>query len=240
MRVLCLTHEHDGPAGLFADVVRERGDELLEWNVSQGPPPEVPESFDALVVFGGSMHVDQEDRHPWLTSQHDLMRAALDRGQPLMGVCLGGQLLARVAGAHVGPASRPEIGWFEIELTPEGASDPVVGALPERFEAFEWHSYAFDVPPGGVLLAETPGLRAGLPRRRGGLGSPVPPRGDARDARGLESRSGRLGAADRARARRPLERARPRARERVLRSGFPLRPLVPGADVVRDVVASRP
>jgi GMP synthase-like glutamine amidotransferase len=102
------------------------------------------------------MHVDQKDRHPWLTGQHDLMREALDRGQPLMGVCLGGQLLARVAGAHVGPAARPEIGWFEIELTPEGASDPVVGALPERFEAFEWHSYAFDVPPGGVLLAESP------------------------------------------------------------------------------------
>jgi GMP synthase (glutamine-hydrolysing) len=156
VRVLCLTHEHDGPAGLFADVVRERGDELLEWNVSQGPPPEAPESFDALVVFGGSMHVDQEDRHPWLTNQHDLMREALDHGQPLMGVCLGGQLLARVAGAHVGPASRPEIGWFEIELTSEGASDPVVGALPRRFEAFEWHSYAFDVPPGGVLLAESP------------------------------------------------------------------------------------
>jgi GMP synthase (glutamine-hydrolysing) len=156
MRVLCLTHEHDGPAGLFADVVRERGDELLEWNVSQGPPPEAPEGFDALVVFGGSMHVDQEDRHPWLTGQHDLMREAVDRGQPLMGVCLGGQLLARVAGAHVGPASRPEIGWFEIELTPEGASDPVVGALPESFEAFEWHSYTFDVPPGGVLLAESP------------------------------------------------------------------------------------
>jgi len=58
VRVLCLTHEHDGPAGLFANVVRERGDDLLEWNVSQGPPPEAPESFDALVVFGGSMHVD--------------------------------------------------------------------------------------------------------------------------------------------------------------------------------------
>jgi len=102
------------------------------------------------------MHVDQEDKHPWLTSQHDLMRDAVERGQPLMGVCLGGQLLARVAGAHVGPAARPEIGWFEIELTPEGASDPVVGALPERFEAFEWHSYAFDVPPDGVLLAKSP------------------------------------------------------------------------------------
>jgi GMP synthase (glutamine-hydrolysing) len=156
MRVLCLTHEQDGPAGLFADVVRERGAELLEWNVSQGPLPEPVEGFDALVVFGGSMHVDQGDRHPWLSSQHDLIRGAVERGQPLMGVCLGGQLLARVAGAHVGPAPRPEIGWFEVELTPEGASDPVVGALPARFEAFEWHSYAFEVPSNGVLLARNP------------------------------------------------------------------------------------
>ena len=154
MRVLSLTHEHDGHSGLFGDVVRERGDELLEWNVSQGPPPESPADFDALVVFGGSMHVDQEERHPWLMGQYDLMTDALERGQPLLGVCLGGQLLARVAGAHVGPASRPEIGWFEIELTHEGTADPVLGALPERFEAFEWHSYAFEVPPDGVLLAE--------------------------------------------------------------------------------------
>jgi GMP synthase-like glutamine amidotransferase len=84
------------------------------------------------------------------------MRDAIERGQPLMGVCLGGQLLARSAGAHVGPAPRPEIGWFEVELTPEGEADPVMGALPGRFEAFEWHSYAFDVPPNGVLLAANP------------------------------------------------------------------------------------
>jgi GMP synthase-like glutamine amidotransferase len=156
VRVLCLTHEHDGPAGLFAEVVRERGDDLVESNISEAPPAEPPAAFDALVVFGGSMHVDQEDKHPWLTGQHDLMRGAVERGQPLMGVCLGGQLLARSTGAHVGPASRPEIGWFEIELTPEGRADPVIGALPRRFEAFEWHSYAFDVPPNGILLAWNP------------------------------------------------------------------------------------
>ena len=165
MRVLSLTHERDGHSGLFGDVVRERGDELLEWNVSRGPPPESPADFDALVVFGGSMHVDQEERHPWLTGQYDLMTDALERGQPLLGVCLGGQLLARSAGAHVGPASRPEIGWFEIELTPAGKADPVLGALPERFEAFQWHSYAFEVPTDGVLLAENPvcaqGFRVG-------------------------------------------------------------------------------
>lgn len=156
MRALCLTHEDNGPAGIFADVLRERGDELLEWNVSQGDPPEDPEVFDALVVFGGSMHVDQEERHPWLPAQHDLVRAAADSGQPLLGVCLGGQLIARAMGGHVGPASRPEIGWHQVELTPEGEADPVLGALPTTFDALEWHSYAFEPPPGAVLLAHSP------------------------------------------------------------------------------------
>jgi GMP synthase (glutamine-hydrolysing) len=156
VRALCLTHEDNGPAGIFADVLRERGDELLEWNVSHGDPPEDPEGFDALVVFGGSMHVDQEERHPWLPAQHDLVRAAADRGQPLLGVCLGGQLIARVMGGHVGPASRPEIGWHQVELTPEGEGDPVLGALPTTFDALEWHSYAFEPPPGAVLLARSP------------------------------------------------------------------------------------
>jgi GMP synthase (glutamine-hydrolysing) len=156
VRALCLTHETDGPAGLFADVLRERGDELLEWNVSEGEPPEAPEGFDALVVFGGSMHVDQEERHPWLPAQHDLVRAAHDREQPLLGVCLGGQLIARVMGAHVGPASRPEMGWHPVELTPEGEADPVLGTLPRSFQALEWHSYAFGLPTGAVLLAQSP------------------------------------------------------------------------------------
>jgi GMP synthase (glutamine-hydrolysing) len=156
MRVLLLTHEEMGPAGLFADVVRERGDELLEWNVSHGPPPESPADFDTLVVFGGSMHVDQEERHPWLPEQHGLVKDALDRGQPLLGVCLGAQMLARVLGARVGLASQPEIGWHPVELTEAGQADPVLGALPARFDALEWHSYAFELPAGAELLARSP------------------------------------------------------------------------------------
>jgi GMP synthase (glutamine-hydrolysing) len=155
VRVLCLTHEREGPAGLFAEVVRDRGDDLLEWNVSDGAPPEDPAGFDALVVFGGSMHVDQEERHPWLPSQHNLVRDAIEQGQPFLGVCLGGQLIARVMGAYVGPASRPELGWHEVELTRAGTADPIFGALPERFDALEWHSYAFELPEGAELLARS-------------------------------------------------------------------------------------
>jgi GMP synthase (glutamine-hydrolysing) len=156
MRVLSLIHQTDAPLGTFADVVRERGDELLEWTASNGPPPEDPESFDAVFVLGGAMHVDQEERHPWLRQEHDVIRALLAAEVPTFGVCLGGQLLASVAGARVGLAPEPEIGWYEVELSPGAKADPIFGELPERFQALQWHSYAFELPPGAMALARSP------------------------------------------------------------------------------------
>ena len=161
MRVLSLIHQDDAPTGTFADAVRERGGDLLEWNVVRGAPPEPPETFDAVLVFGGGMHVDQEDQHPWLREEEDLIKGLLAAELPLLGVCLGGQLIAKAAGAHVGPAAQEEVGWHEVELTPEAAGDPLFAAAPERFDAFQWHSYTFDLPPGGVPLARNPvGLQA--------------------------------------------------------------------------------
>jgi GMP synthase (glutamine-hydrolysing) len=161
VRVLSLIHQDDAPTGTFADAVRERGAELTEWNVARGAPPEPPQSYDAVFVFGGGMHVDQEDRHPWLRDEDELIKGLLEAQVPLFGVCLGSQLIAKAAGARVGPASREEIGWHEVELTTEAADDPVFAGAPERFDAFQWHSYAFELPPGGVALARNPvGLQA--------------------------------------------------------------------------------
>jgi GMP synthase (glutamine-hydrolysing) len=159
VRVLSLIHQDDAPTGTFADAVRERGGQLIEWNLVRGAPPVPPEAFDAVLVFGGGMHVDQEDQHPWLREEDDLIKRLLAAGLPLLGVCLGGQLIAKAAGAHVGPATQEEVGWHEVELTPEAAGDPLFAAAPERFDAFQWHSYAFDLPPGGVPLARN---RVGL------------------------------------------------------------------------------
>jgi GMP synthase-like glutamine amidotransferase len=156
VRVLSLIQQADAPMGTFADVVRERGDDLLEWTASNGPPPENPEAFDAAFVLGGAMHVDQEEEHPWLRQEHEVIRALLDADVPTFGVCLGGQLVARVAGAHVGPAPKQEIGWHEVELSPEGQTDPIFGELPDRFPALQWHSYAFELPSGAVALATSP------------------------------------------------------------------------------------
>jgi GMP synthase (glutamine-hydrolysing) len=161
VRVLSLIHQDDAPTGTFADAVRQRGGELTEWNLARGAPPEPPDAFDAVLVFGGGMHVDQEDQHPWLREEDDLIKSLLAAKLPLLGVCLGGQLIAKAAGAHVGPAPHEEVGWNEVELTPEAAGDPLFAGVPERFDAFQWHSYAFDLPPGGVPLARNSvGLQA--------------------------------------------------------------------------------
>jgi len=161
VRVLSLIHSDIGPPGVFGDAVRERGGSLTEWNAARGAPPEPPESYDAVFAFGGGMHVDQEAEHPWLRDEDQLIKGLLADGVPIFGVCLGGQLIAKAAGGHVGPALREEVGWCEVELTPEAADDPLFGAAPQRFDAFQWHYYSFDLPPGAVPLARNPvGLQA--------------------------------------------------------------------------------
>jgi GMP synthase (glutamine-hydrolysing) len=77
----------------------------------------------------------------------------------MLGVCLGSQLIARAAGAWVGPARAPEIGWHPVHLTEEATSDPVLGALPRRLDAFQWHYYTYELPEGAVELAASPVAR---------------------------------------------------------------------------------
>ena len=112
-----------------------------------------PESYDALVVLGGGMNVHEADRRPYLRDEIALLEETLAARRPVLGVCLGAQLLAAAAGAEMHRARTPEIGWREVELCSAAAADHVVGALPRRFTAFQWHSYAFDIPFGAVELA---------------------------------------------------------------------------------------
>jgi GMP synthase (glutamine-hydrolysing) len=101
------------------------------------------------------MHPDQDDHFHWLGSEAEFLVETLRRGVPVLGVCLGAQMLARAAGAWVGPAQGSEVGWFQVTLTPEGRDDPVLGTLPERTKAFQWHHYTYAVPEGGTELARS-------------------------------------------------------------------------------------
>jgi GMP synthase-like glutamine amidotransferase len=152
VRILAVVHQTDAGAGVFGEATLAEGHELVEWTPSETHPPPL-EGLDAAMVFGGAMHVDQEDAHPWLRAEKDLLRDLLGRRLPMLGICLGSQLLAEAAGAIPRRARLPEIGWHPIELTPDGARDPLLGALPRRFEGFFWHSYEAPLPPGGIALA---------------------------------------------------------------------------------------
>lgn len=154
MRVLSITHGPTVPGGVFDEEVEARGHELERWVVPLGGAPRNA-SCDAVMVFGGSMHPDQDERFAWLAREADLLARLLDEDVPVLGVCLGAQLVARAAGAEVRPATKPEIGWHEIELTPAGVDDPVLGTLPPRTHAFQWHSYTYDLPGGAVELARS-------------------------------------------------------------------------------------
>jgi GMP synthase-like glutamine amidotransferase len=147
LTTLALIHEEDAGPGVFADVATE----LEPRSFALGTPPEHPPGhYDAVIVLGGGMHVDQEAEHPWLTSEKAFIAELLERRVPTLGVCLGAQLVAEVAGAAVGPLpGGAEIGWHEVSID---APDPLLGDAP-RLRAFEWHSYGFQTPPGATELA---------------------------------------------------------------------------------------
>jgi GMP synthase (glutamine-hydrolysing) len=153
VRVLSLTHGPSVSGGVFEDTVEAAGHRLEHWSVPVADAPAPARDYDAVLVFGGAMHPDADARHDWLEGEVEFLSGALDAGVPLLGVCLGAQLIARAAGAVVGPAPEPEVGWLAVELTAAGRADPVLGALPPRFEALQWHHYTFAVPEGGTELA---------------------------------------------------------------------------------------
>ena len=162
MRVLSVVHDpaHTGGGGLFEKVVVERGDALDRWVVADGEAvPGRPSDWDAVMVFGGAMHPDQDAEHPWLGDEVAFIAESLAQGVPTLGVCLGAQLVARAAGARVGPAERAEVGWFTVELDDAAAGDPVLRVLPPRVDAFQWHYYTFELPEGAVQLAANANAR---------------------------------------------------------------------------------
>jgi GMP synthase (glutamine-hydrolysing) len=158
VHVLSVIHGTDARTELFGPVIEDAGHRLDEWSFGWGtPPPRALETYDALFVFGGAMHADQDELHPWLAPETAWLRDVVARGTPTLGVCLGVQLLARAAGAWVGRIpDGPEIGWCPVELNEAGVSDPVLGSLPSEFTALQWHHYTYEVPAGAVELARSP------------------------------------------------------------------------------------
>ena len=151
MRVLHVEHPDGGGPGVFADVAP-----LETWRAWESAPPDG--ELDAIVLYGGATNVVDAEHERWLRDELAWLRERLDAGVPVLGLCLGAQLLATALGGTV-TRTNPEIGWTAVELTDAGRQDPVIGALPSRFEACQWHSWQFSLPGGAELLATS---RAGV------------------------------------------------------------------------------
>jgi len=148
--VLAIIHEKPPCAGVFADSVNEGGHTIEEWSLAWGTRPSLPlDEYGAVMIFGGVMDTHEEDKHPWLVQEDALIRMLLDRGVPLLGICL----IAKATGARVSRAPSPEIGFVDVDLLPAAGDDPLFGGFPERLKALQWHNFRFDLPPGAVPLA---------------------------------------------------------------------------------------
>ncbi len=109
-----------------------------------------------LIILGGEMGVHDEKIHPWLRQEKAFILKALESGIPVLGICLGAQLMAHVMGARVGKNPCPEIGWFPVTLS-DRISGTILGhALPETFEAFHWHDDTFEIPKGALPIGSSP------------------------------------------------------------------------------------
>lgn len=118
-----------------------------------------PDNVDLLIVMGGPMGVYDEERYPWLKPEKAFIRAVIDAGRRVLGVCLGAQLIAEVLGARVYPNGQKEIGWFPLTRTAAAERSALGRLLPAEFMAYHWHGDTFDLPPGAVHLAQTPACR---------------------------------------------------------------------------------
>ncbi len=149
MRAVCLQHvPFEGP-GAFAAALAKRGVTIESYLVPlQGLPQD---AGDLLIVMGGPLSVN--DPQPWIAEETSFIRSALLAGQPVLGICLGSQFMAKALGATVRAGRELEIGMTPIHLTEEGKQDPVFGSCPTPFDVFEWHGEIFDLPNDCVPLA---------------------------------------------------------------------------------------
>jgi GMP synthase-like glutamine amidotransferase len=154
MGVLVIQHHPAEGPGWLGDCLLSQGRQLAHALVFAGQAlPADCQGFEALVSLGGPMNVYEEDAHPWLEHEDRLIKDALARGCPMLGICLGAQLIAKAAGAAVGKAPVPEVGWRRVGLTPAGQADPLFAGLGSELKVLQWHEDTFALPPGARLLA---------------------------------------------------------------------------------------
>jgi len=155
-RVMVFQHVAAEPLGTLHARIRARGHRIRFHNFQRQPDaqPNI-DRYHGLVVLGGPMNVMDQHRHPHLKTELLAIEAALRQEMPVLGICLGAQLLAAVLGAPVRRHSQQEIGWYDLITTLDGREDAVLGHVGDVAPVFQWHGCTYDLPAGAVQLART-------------------------------------------------------------------------------------
>jgi len=154
MKVLVLQHVPYEILGTLDPQLRVAGYRIRYVNFGRTPDAEPDvEKYQGLIILGGPMNVDMTDKYPHLDTEVRIIRRAIERNIPILGICLGAQLIAKTLGAKVYKNPMKEIGWYDISLTSEGKQDPLLRHFEDTKRIFEWHGDTFELPDGATHLA---------------------------------------------------------------------------------------
>lgn len=153
-RVAFLLHTPTEKPGSLADFLTARGADARYFRLFDGDRvPRDPREFGLLVVMGGTMNVYQTDEFPFLAEEPALIARAIDAEVPVLGICLGAQLIARACGMPVVKSPQPEVGWYTVTLTPAASEEPLLKGLPPVLTVLQWHEDMAILPSDATLLA---------------------------------------------------------------------------------------
>ena len=155
-KLLVLQHVAHEILGTLDPLLRGSGFRIRYVNFERQPDARPGlERYDGLVILGGPMNVDEVERFPHLAHEVDLVRRAIDARLPVLGICLGAQIIARALDARVEPNPAKEIGWYDVRPTAAGRGDPLLGHFDATEKIFQWHGDTFEIPRGAEHLAES-------------------------------------------------------------------------------------
>lgn len=146
------THADCEPPGYIATLLEKLG--LPYQHICLDDGVEVPLALEdccALIFMGGAGNVNEPTQ--WMTREIELIQQAHDQAMPMLGICLGAQLMSKALGGEVWQADKLEVGWHDVELLPSMIQHPWLNELPERFTVFQWHAHSFSAPPGMQTFA---------------------------------------------------------------------------------------